>query len=142
MPGRDEALEDAVAQIQQLGISKVVSLADLTEIRLKSQEYARAIETGELPATLASCPIPDRGVPDDPADFFTSVKQTASAIKSGERILVHCGAGIGRTGTYATGVLMQLGLPKDQALAKARQAGSYPETKEQLDLLDNPALLN
>jgi len=142
MPGREEALEDAVAEMRRLSISRVVSLADLAEISVKSEAYAHAIEAAEIPATLASCPIPDRGVPEDPAAFVMSAEQTALALKSGEKILGHCGAGVGRTGTYAAAVLLRLGLSKNQALARVRQAGSNPETKEQLDLLDIATLKN
>jgi len=142
MPGREESLDDTIEEIQQLGISRIVSLADLTEIRVKSEEYARAIEVEELPAILASCPIPDRGVPQDPEVFIESARDTASALKSGESVLVHCGAGIGRTGTYAAAVLLCFGLSKEQALTKVKDAGSFPETTQQLDLLDNEGLKN
>jgi protein-tyrosine phosphatase len=135
MPGRNEALEDAVAEVRRLGISHIVSLAPLSEIRLKSPAYAQATEAATLPALLASCPIPDRGVPDNQAELTSSVDETASALKAGHKLLLHCGAGIGRTGTYAAAVLMRLGLSMHQAIANVGLAGSHPETEEQLELL-------
>ena len=135
MPGMDEALEDALAEALRLGISVIVSLAPLSEIRVRSPSYAKAIEAGDLPSILATCPIPDRGVPENQEEFLRSVAETASALKAGQKLLLHCGAGIGRTGTYAAAVLIRLGLSKDQAIAEVGRAGSHPETPKQLEFL-------
>ena len=137
MPGRNEPLEDAVAEIRRLGISRIVSLAPLSEIRVKSAAYAQAIEASTLPAVLSSCPISDRGVPENQQEFLKSVDETASALRTGQKLLLHCGAGIGRTGTYAAAVLLRLGLSNDEALAEVGRAGSRPETTEQLQLLNS-----
>ena len=48
MPGRDEPYITAEAEILEKGISRVVCLAPIDEIRHKSAEYARAIEDGKL----------------------------------------------------------------------------------------------
>jgi protein-tyrosine phosphatase len=140
MPGREESFQDAVASIERLGISRIVSLADLNEIRFKAPDYVRAIEDGQFVSILATCPIPDRGVSQDPAAFVASVQETAAALKASEKVLVHCGAGIGRTGTYAAAVLVALGLSKDQALERVSRAGSRPETAQQIEQLDMPSL--
>ena len=137
MPGKEETLDDAVAEVRRLGISLIVSLAPLGEIRVNSPSYAKAIEAQDLPSILVTCPIPDRGVPEHEAEFLRSVEQTASALKAGQNLLLHCNAGIGRTGTYAAAVLMRIGLSKDQAIAEVRRAGSYPETPKQLDFLSS-----
>ena len=137
MPGRNEPLEDAVAELRRLGISRIISLAPLSEIRTKSPAYGQAIEASALPAVLSSCPISDRGVPENRAEFLNSVDETASALRAGQKLLLHCGAGIGRTGTYAAAVLVRLGIPKDEALAEVGRAGSRPETTEQLQLINS-----
>ena len=136
MPGRHEDFEDAVAEVRRLGISQVTSLAPLSEIRAKSPRYAKAIEAENLPTILASCPIPDRGVPENRQEFLSSVEETMSALKAGKKLLLHCGAGIGRTGTYAAAVLLRLGLSKEQSIAEVSRAGSRPETAEQLEFLN------
>ena len=135
MPGKEEALEDAVAEVRRLGISLIVSLAPLSEIRVNSLAYAKAIEAQDLPGILVTCPIPDRGVPENQAEFLRSVEDTASALKAGQNLLLHCNAGIGRTGTYATAVLIRLGLSQDQAIAEVGRAGSHPETPKQIEFL-------
>jgi protein-tyrosine phosphatase len=135
MPGKEETLEDAVAEIRRLGISLIVSLSPLREIRDNSPAYAKAIEAQDLPCILVTCPIPDRGLPEDEAEFLRSAEETVSALKAGQNILLHCNAGIGRTGTYATAVLIRLGLSKDQAIAEVGRAGSHPETPKQIEFL-------
>jgi predicted protein tyrosine phosphatase len=137
MLGKEEALADAVGEVRRLDISLIVSLAPLSEIRVNSPSYAKAIEAQDLPAILASCPIPDRGVPENQAEFLRSVEETASALEAGQKLLLHCNAGIGRTGTYAAAVLMRIGLSKDQAIAEVRRAGSHPETPKQLEFLSS-----
>ena len=59
-----------------------------------------------------------------------------AALRGGESVLLHCAAGIGRTGTAAACVLKQLGLDNDSALARVRQAGSNPENALQSGLVD------
>jgi protein-tyrosine phosphatase len=127
MPGKEEALEDAVAEVRRLGISLIVSLVPPREIRVNSPAYAKAIEAQALPGILVTCPIPDRGVPENEAEFPRSVEEIASALKADQNLLLRCNAGIVRTGAYAPAVLIRLGLSKNQATAQVGRAGSKPE---------------
>ncbi|TKC39868.1 hypothetical protein EI555_020562 [Monodon monoceros] len=45
---------------------------------------------------------PDHGVPDDSSDFLEFVNYVRSLRVEGEPVLVHCSAGIGRTGVLVT----------------------------------------
>jgi predicted protein tyrosine phosphatase len=63
------------------------------------------------------------------------VEETASALKAGQNLLLHCNAGIVRTGAYASAVLIRLGLSKNQATAEVGRAGSNPETPKQIQFL-------
>jgi protein-tyrosine phosphatase len=49
--------------------------------------------------------------------------------------LIHCGAGIGRTGTLAAGVLIVLGMDEPDALKNVDDAGSHPERRSQREVI-------
>jgi atypical dual specificity phosphatase len=58
-------------------------------------------------------------------------------IARGEHLLLHCAAGIGRTGTIAACILVRLGMDVDAALTLLREVrpGAGPEVGAQLDLV-------
>ena len=66
-----------------------------------------------------------------------SPQELADDLKAGHTILIHCGAGVGRTGTMGAAVLMALGFTAKAALTTVNAAGSEPETKAQRALLDS-----
>lgn len=117
------------------GVSRVVCLADLDEARRLSPEYASLLEGGAFRWPIRAFAIPDYGVPDDRAAFATLVRAIADWLAAGERVVIHCAGGIGRSGTVATCVLVQLGYPIGEATARVESAGSHPETDEQRALV-------
>jgi protein-tyrosine phosphatase len=56
---------------------------------------------------------------------------------AGERLVITCGAGIGRAGTVAVAVLMRAGASLDDAVAivRAHRPMAGPESGAQLDVL-------
>ena len=130
MPGRREPLTEAADEIERCSISRVVCLASVEEIEKKSPDYAKVLDVGVAWAH-DPFPIPDFGVPAKAEAFWAHAEDVARALKDGARVLVHCGAGIGRTGMYAVAVGRKLGLPLADALKVVREAGSGPETPEQ-----------
>jgi protein-tyrosine phosphatase len=81
-------------------------------------------------------PIPDLGAA-PLAATIEFVDDLASRLRAGERLLVHCAAGIGRAGTTAVCVLIRLGVDVDaarQVVAEAR-LGAGPEAGVQLALV-------
>jgi len=134
MPGRFEPLADILHALQVLGIERIVCLTPLDEICDKSPAYARAIEQG-LPVDFDLCPISDFGLPAQRNEFLILAQAVAAGLRTGKHTLVHCAAGIGRTGTFASTVALQLGLPFEQAIALVRAAGSSPDTVAQLALV-------
>ncbi len=135
MPGRREPLEQVFAQIKRNGVTRIVSLVSFDEIRDKSPSYADAIDTGSLPGALEVCEIPDYGIPNNRCNFVGAVGSTACRLRQGEHILLHCGAGIGRTGMFASCVLIALGVSPQVAEKSVKSAGSGPETSEQKELI-------
>jgi protein-tyrosine phosphatase len=80
--------------------------------------------------------IPDFGVPQKATEFWDLAQAMAEFLQLEGRVLVHCAGGVGRTGMFATAVLMRLGLPQAMALQLVAQAGSGAETLVQRLLLD------
>jgi ADP-ribosyl-[dinitrogen reductase] hydrolase len=65
-------------------------------------------------------PIPDRGVPDSTVALVKLVSGIIAEIRQGRHVVVHCLGGVGRAGTVACCVLVALGCPADEALARVR----------------------
>ncbi len=85
-------------------------------------------------------PIPDLHAPalDELRPLLDEIGRRLAA---GDRVLVHCGAGVGRAGTIAVCVLMQHGLDRDTALAvvAAHRPMAGPEVGAQRRLVDELA---
>lgn len=134
MPGRREEWAQFHAEAINCGIRGVVCLTDKAEIERKSPTYARAL-TGSFPFELLYFPISDFGIPENVDRFRALVGSVADRLRQGDCLLAHCGAGIGRTGMFASCLLISLGCSADQAGAAVRSAGSCPETDEQRQLV-------
>ena len=64
-------------------------------------------------------PVPDL-TPPTPAQLEQGVAAIESAVSAGQRVAVHCGAGLGRTGTLLACYLVRRGLTPDEAIARIR----------------------
>jgi protein-tyrosine phosphatase len=136
MPGRNESIQDSIEEINEKGISTVVSLTSNQEIKEKSPDFSRAINSNAFKTRRISFPIQDFGIPSDRNSFLELSTDLAKSLSNGENILIHCGAGIGRTGTLAISVLMSIGIDPNKASQLVGSAGSGPETSDQEDLLN------
>jgi protein tyrosine phosphatase len=135
MPGRLEVLHAVWMAATQENVRAIVRLTGLAEIRSKSPDYAEALAKGHVPFEVVPCEIPDFGTPYNRGAYWAVVRGIAKRLRSGEAVLVHCAAGIGRTGIFAASVLMALGLPVEAAKKAVSAAGSGWETTQQRDLL-------
>lgn len=135
MPGRYERWEEFQGHVIEAKISKIVCLAEAEEVERKSPSYSLAIRSGSIPCPKLDFPIPDFDAPSDRKAFAEFVRLVAQHIESGERVLIHCAGGIGRTGTFAACVLHCIGFKEDMATKLVFEAGSGAETTQQHDFV-------
>ncbi len=126
----------SILNISRLEIRLVVSLLEPGEARGlgldAEREQAKAYAMEYLPF-----PIPDMGVPSSVEKFTLITRQLFQQISSGVNTLVHCHAGIGRSGLMAAGILLHCDLDPEQAFAHVSKMRGIkvPETNEQRDWL-------
>jgi protein-tyrosine phosphatase len=127
MPGRLEAWSDVEQQARRMDLRLVVCLTPRDEVRELSPAYHAALVQGTLPFAWKNVPVPNFGVPRDRTAFRADVGKIAQALQRGDAVMLHCAAGMGRTGSTAACVLKSLGLDTAQALQRVREAGSNPQ---------------
>lgn len=135
MPGRYEVFDEAWRAIIDHGVTRVICLVPPEELRDKSPLYARAVDEARMPWVHESFPIEDFEAPTDREAFWAMARKAARLLDEGETLLVHCAAGIGRTGTFSVCVLLALGLAPAAARAAVRKVGSAPENAAQDDVI-------
>ncbi len=122
----DKELEDLYRE----GFRTIISLLDENE--QKPYYDTAALETRGF--KRYSIPIQDFTAP-TPADFKKFLDIVADSLRKG-KALVHCQAGIGRTGTMAAAYWMKKGLSANEAVKKIRNsrpgAIEIPEQEESL----------
>jgi protein-tyrosine phosphatase len=136
MPGRFDSWNSFREEAQRTGLTGVVCLAPREEVAELAPEYHAALTRGGLPFRWLQIPMRNFGLPEDPASFRRDIATLAQQLRGGDVVLLHCAAGLGRTGTAAACLLKALGLPADDALQRVRDAGSNPQNAEQSGLVD------
>ena len=136
MPGRLEPWENFLTQAQAAALTRVVCLTPRHEIASVSPSYLAALTRGDVPFVWQHLPMRDFGLAEQVQAFRDGIEVIATGVLAGDSVLLHCAAGIGRTGTAAACLLKRLGLPTDQALRQVREAGSSPESALQSGLID------
>ncbi|MBB3280526.1 phosphatase [Mitsuaria sp. TWR114] len=128
MPGRREPWSAFLDEARLNRLDMLVCLNPLEEVAELSPAYHKAVAQGRMPFRWLHVPMRDFGLAADAAAFRQGVEQVAQGLRMGDRALLHCAAGMGRTGTMAACVLKRLGMPAAEALAAVSAAGSNPQS--------------
>ncbi|MGE5451331.1 MAG: tyrosine-protein phosphatase [Acidobacteriota bacterium] len=136
MPGRLDPWPQCLAALQAASVGLIVCLNPLDEVAEVSPAYYAAIAAQSMPCRWLHVPMRNFGVADQADAFQSGVEQIVRALARDETVLIHCAAGMGRTGSMAACVLKRLGSTREQALASVRLAGSNPESAAQSGLID------
>lgn len=128
MPGRREPWGFFLDEARLRQLDLVVCLNPLDEVAALSPTYHKAVAEGRLPFRWMHLPMRDYGLAQDPQAFRRGIEQLSQGLRLGDRALLHCAAGIGRTGTVAACVLKHLGASGDAAVEAVRNAGSNPQS--------------
>jgi protein-tyrosine phosphatase len=135
MPGRFGPWQAFDTEARRAGLALVVCLTSRAEVAELSPAYHAALVQGRLPFRWQNLPMPNFGLPDDPPAFRHDIARIAEALRYGDAVMLHCAAGLGRTGTAAACVLKSLGVPQAEALDRVRAAGSNPQNAKQSGLV-------
>jgi hypothetical protein len=139
-PGRRDwsLLQPQLEGLRARGIDHLVCLLALEDLeRLDRQAPFRAGLREHFGERLLHVPMGPDGLPSSLEAFVRALERVDSALFSGEDVLVHCGAGCGRTGTFHCCMLIRAGYDTAEAIAtyRARRACG-PESAAQVALIE------
>lgn len=146
-PGKQDSMASTGAWARDLGTdldaiaawgaSLVLSLVETIELRqLKVPDLGHEVERRGM--QWRHLPIADYSVPGKRFEesWQTEGRHIRQLLRAGRHIVVHCKGGLGRAGMIAARLLVELGMPADEAIAAVRAArpGAI-ETPGQLGLV-------
>ncbi|MDO8362865.1 MAG: tyrosine-protein phosphatase [Actinomycetota bacterium] len=127
---------DHAAAMARCGATTVVCLVEERELADRYPQYVQWLHANSGGAAIWY-PIHDLHAPPmTTADHL--LHDVLARLHRGEHLLMHCAAGIGRTGTIAACLLIELGMGRDDALAlvSASRPMAGPEVGAQIDLVN------
>ena len=127
-------LNTDVAAIKSWGATLVISLIEDHEFDLLSIQGLRA-ELSDAGLQWLHLPIKDVSVPDEQFEILwdESVASIYRRLDQGEKVLVHCRGGLGRTGLIVARLLMAYGTSVNDAIKQVRgaRAGTIETTEQE-----------
>ena len=143
-PYGERSLEADLDAIEAWGASMLISLIQAHEFeRLGVAGFAEA--AGRRRFAWHHVPIPDFGTPgaETMAIWRNVAPGLVTALDRGERIVLHCAAGLGRTGTIAAKIVSERGMTADAAIVHVRslRPGAVETTEQAAFVRNGPKLL-
>jgi protein-tyrosine phosphatase len=128
---------DPEAALARVDATVLVCLTERHEIADRYDHYVRWLKTHREERAIWF-PIPDLHAP-PLADAVTLVSRLDAMIATGSRVIMHCAAGIGRSGTMAAALLIWGGMSASAAIGvvAASRPMAGPEVGPQRELLTN-----
>jgi protein-tyrosine phosphatase len=127
---------DPEAVLADVGAGVVVCLTQASELVDRYPHYVPWLQAN-LGRRAMWFPIDDLHAPtvERAAPF---IDEMVTRLDDGDALVMHCAAGIGRSGTMAVGVLLAMGMTLDAALAHvaAHRPMAGPEVGAQRDLVE------
>jgi hypothetical protein len=139
LPRPEGPAEANVDRLAAAGIAALVSLLPVAEARSLGLDIGTLgrVCTG-LGIRFEHAPLPDFAVPD------AAFERDWRGLAEGRGVAFHCRAGLGRSGTMAARLLIELGLRPEEAIARIRAArpGAIETAEQERHLLTfaRPAL--
>lgn len=114
-------LAEDFQQLRAQGMNTVVSLLEPAEYELLGiADYAAEAKSQNI--EVLTCPVPDRCAPSDGPTFADTVQLVLGKLLDGQNVVLHCRGGLGRAGTLAACLLIEMGLEAESAIQKVREA--------------------
>src|SRR4030042_6299813 len=122
---------DCLLEFKREKGSIIVLLAEEAECRERTGRHLKSLYYQEG-FQVIHLPIPDFGVPSK-VDLEGTVKKTVKHAQAGQNIVIHCHAGLGRTGLFVAYLAKEvLGLSSEEAICWTRKYVPHAlETAEQ-----------
>jgi len=139
-PRGGSRLTESMEAIRSAGIHRLVSLLmpdeeDFHDLKAEADVWR------SFGLEYLSVPVQDLGVPDDEMVFVDAVAKVVRGLIAGESAGVHCRQSIGRSGVFASAVLVALGMSPRDAFATTATARGFdlPLTEQQGQWLEDAA---
>jgi len=133
-PRGGDWLEDEIRSLMHSGVDVVISLLEREEVLELDllEEQTLCLANG---ISFLSFPIPDRNVPSSKREASDFAQSILKLLGSGQSVVIHCRAGIGRSALIAACALTFDGIPANEAFERIERARgcSVPDTQEQRD---------
>lgn len=120
--GNRRMVQADIQEIQDWGANGLVCLVEPHELKMnKVEDLPELTEAAGM--WFKQLPIIDMDIPnqDFENDWAVEGERIRHALRIGERVAIHCYAGLGRTGMIAARILVELGVDPERAIRQIRR---------------------